>query len=237
MFPTTASLNSSQLSRRPFPALRIPKTRLLRCTGHVLSVFPGGMVHAIGATVAYGSGYYYPPYFYYGSYPYPIDRLTPSLTELALTTTRTTGRTGLLAEHTAHMAVLPEPPGTTRPPERPGEPSGVAVCMAVQERPAHTTCTRVLTVQRGRARMPIVNGEAPSLRRVTHGRRLGITPTHAARSRGRVVRRAAGWSVQAGKTEVVLWGRAAVVTFTPAKTATHTRKPIAVGSSTKMAGG
>jgi hypothetical protein len=32
---------------------------------------------AIGATVAYGSGYYYPPYYYYGRYPYPIYRPYP----------------------------------------------------------------------------------------------------------------------------------------------------------------
>ena len=27
---------------------------------------------AVGATVVYGSGYYYPPYYWYGPYPYPI---------------------------------------------------------------------------------------------------------------------------------------------------------------------
>ncbi len=32
---------------------------------------------AVGATLAYGSGYYYPPYFYYGPYPYPIYRPYP----------------------------------------------------------------------------------------------------------------------------------------------------------------
>ena len=32
---------------------------------------------AIGATIAYGSGYYYPPYYYYGPYPYPIYRPYP----------------------------------------------------------------------------------------------------------------------------------------------------------------
>lgn len=32
---------------------------------------------AVGATIAYGSGYYYPPYFYYGPYPYPIYRPYP----------------------------------------------------------------------------------------------------------------------------------------------------------------
>jgi hypothetical protein len=32
---------------------------------------------AVGATVAYGSGYYYPPYYYYGPYPYPIYRPYP----------------------------------------------------------------------------------------------------------------------------------------------------------------
>jgi hypothetical protein len=32
---------------------------------------------AAGATIAYGSGYYYPPYFYYGPYPYPIYRPYP----------------------------------------------------------------------------------------------------------------------------------------------------------------
>jgi hypothetical protein len=32
---------------------------------------------AVGATVAYGTGYYYPPYFYYGPYPYPIYRPYP----------------------------------------------------------------------------------------------------------------------------------------------------------------
>ncbi len=32
--------------------------------------FIGGFV--IGATVVWGTGYYYPPYFYYGYYPYPI---------------------------------------------------------------------------------------------------------------------------------------------------------------------
>ena len=32
---------------------------------------------AVGATLAYGSGYYYPPYFYYGPHPYPIYRPYP----------------------------------------------------------------------------------------------------------------------------------------------------------------
>jgi hypothetical protein len=32
---------------------------------------------AVGATVSYGTGYYYPPYFYYGPYPYPIYRPYP----------------------------------------------------------------------------------------------------------------------------------------------------------------
>jgi hypothetical protein len=32
---------------------------------------------AVGATLAYGSGYYYPPYYYYGHYPYPIYRPYP----------------------------------------------------------------------------------------------------------------------------------------------------------------
>jgi hypothetical protein len=32
---------------------------------------------AVGATIAYGSGYYYPPYYYYGPYPYPIYRPYP----------------------------------------------------------------------------------------------------------------------------------------------------------------
>jgi hypothetical protein len=32
---------------------------------------------AVGATLAYGSGYYYPPYYYYGPYPYPIYRPYP----------------------------------------------------------------------------------------------------------------------------------------------------------------
>jgi hypothetical protein len=32
---------------------------------------------AVGATLAYGSGYYYPPYFYHGPYPYPIYRPYP----------------------------------------------------------------------------------------------------------------------------------------------------------------
>jgi hypothetical protein len=32
---------------------------------------------AVGATLAYGSGYYYPPYFYHGHYPYPIYRPYP----------------------------------------------------------------------------------------------------------------------------------------------------------------
>jgi hypothetical protein len=32
---------------------------------------------AVGATVAYGSGYHYPPYFYYGPHPYPIYRPYP----------------------------------------------------------------------------------------------------------------------------------------------------------------
>jgi hypothetical protein len=32
---------------------------------------------AAGATLAYGSGYYYPPYYYYGRYPYPIYRPYP----------------------------------------------------------------------------------------------------------------------------------------------------------------
>jgi hypothetical protein len=32
---------------------------------------------AVGATLAYGSGYYYPPYYYHGPYPYPIYRPYP----------------------------------------------------------------------------------------------------------------------------------------------------------------
>ena len=83
-----------------------------------------------------------------------------SLVELALTTTRTTARMELLAELTVHMAVWPEQLGTTRLPERAGEPSVVAVFMAAQERPAHTTRTQVLTVQRGRDRTPTVSGGA-----------------------------------------------------------------------------
>ena len=163
--------------------------------------------------------------------------LIPSLTGLALTTTHTTGRTVLLAEHTVHMAALQEPLGITRPPERAGEPSVVAVCMAAQERLARTTRTRALTVQRDRARTLTVNGEARSLPRGTNGPRQDITRIHAVRSRGLVVRRAAEWSVEVGKTEVDLSGRAEAVIFMLARTATLTRKPIAVGSSTRMAGG
>lgn len=32
---------------------------------------------AVGLTVAYGTGYYYPPYYYWGPYPYPIYRPYP----------------------------------------------------------------------------------------------------------------------------------------------------------------
>jgi hypothetical protein len=32
---------------------------------------------AVGATVSYGTGYYYPPHFFYGPYPYPIYRPYP----------------------------------------------------------------------------------------------------------------------------------------------------------------
>jgi len=32
---------------------------------------------AVGATLAYGTGYYYPPYYYHGPYPYPIYRPYP----------------------------------------------------------------------------------------------------------------------------------------------------------------
>jgi hypothetical protein len=44
-------------------------------TAGYLGVFIVGM--AIGATIAYGSGYYYPPYFYHGPYGYPIYRPYP----------------------------------------------------------------------------------------------------------------------------------------------------------------
>jgi hypothetical protein len=44
-------------------------------TAGYMGMFIIGM--AVGATVAYGSGYYYPPYFYYGPYPYPIYRPYP----------------------------------------------------------------------------------------------------------------------------------------------------------------
>jgi hypothetical protein len=44
-------------------------------TAGYMGMFIIGM--AVGATVAYGTGYYYPPYFYYGPYPYPIYRPYP----------------------------------------------------------------------------------------------------------------------------------------------------------------
>jgi hypothetical protein len=44
-------------------------------TAGYLGMFIIGM--AVGATVCYGSGYYYPPYYYYGPYPYPIYRPYP----------------------------------------------------------------------------------------------------------------------------------------------------------------
>jgi hypothetical protein len=44
-------------------------------TAGYLGVFIIGA--AVGATIAYGSGYYYPPYYYYGPYPYPIYRPYP----------------------------------------------------------------------------------------------------------------------------------------------------------------
>ena len=44
-------------------------------TAGYLGVFIIGAT--VGATIAYGSGYYYPPYYYYGPYPYPIYRPYP----------------------------------------------------------------------------------------------------------------------------------------------------------------
>jgi hypothetical protein len=44
-------------------------------TAGYLGMFIVGV--AVGATVSYGTGYYYPPYFYYGPYPYPIYRPYP----------------------------------------------------------------------------------------------------------------------------------------------------------------
>src|SRR5690606_487595 len=44
-------------------------------SGGYFGMFVMGM--AVGATVVYGTGFYYPPYLFWGSYPYPIYRPWP----------------------------------------------------------------------------------------------------------------------------------------------------------------
>ncbi|WPR75242.1 hypothetical protein [Algoriphagus sp. NG3] len=44
-------------------------------SGGYFGMFVMGM--AVGATVAYGTGYYYPPYLFWGPYPYPVYRPWP----------------------------------------------------------------------------------------------------------------------------------------------------------------
>ncbi|PZX48529.1 hypothetical protein [Algoriphagus chordae] len=44
-------------------------------TGGYYGMFVMGMT--VGATIAYGTGYYYPPYLFWGPYPYPIYRPWP----------------------------------------------------------------------------------------------------------------------------------------------------------------
>ncbi len=53
-----------------------PTTVQSNTTSGYFGMFVVGM--AVGATIAYGTGYYYPPYMYYGPmYPYPIYRPYP----------------------------------------------------------------------------------------------------------------------------------------------------------------
>ncbi|MND61324.1 hypothetical protein D3C80_525800 [compost metagenome] len=52
-----------------------PTTVESSTTGGYLGVFVIGM--ALGACLTYGTGYYYPPYVYWGPYPYPVYRPWP----------------------------------------------------------------------------------------------------------------------------------------------------------------
>lgn len=52
-----------------------PTTVESSSTGGYLGVFVIGM--ALGACLTYGTGYYYPPYVYYGPHPYPVYRPWP----------------------------------------------------------------------------------------------------------------------------------------------------------------
>jgi hypothetical protein len=61
-------------------------------TGGYMGMFVLGM--AVGSTVAYGTGYYYPPYIYHGAYPYPIYHPYPATYGGAIGYNPYTGRYG-----------------------------------------------------------------------------------------------------------------------------------------------
>jgi hypothetical protein len=62
-------------------------------TAGYMGMFVIGM--AVGATIAYGCGYYYPPYFYHGPYPYPIYHPYPHTYGVAVYHNHYTGSYGV----------------------------------------------------------------------------------------------------------------------------------------------
>jgi hypothetical protein len=113
---------------------------------------------AVGLTVAYGTGYYYPPYYYWGPmYPYPIYRPWPVTYGVGAVWNPYTGGYYVASAYDP-MERSGARPGITPPLEDMGEPPQPRLGMEGEQPRQPTTHGRAATALHGRATVPTLSG-------------------------------------------------------------------------------